>query len=75
MLEFKFIENDSDEEVIRFVNSLVKNVSNNIDTSSKIKLLNYYYENKKNFPNLNIPNIGLIEDKNDVNLDNRIFFN
>lgn len=47
-----------------------------INTDSKIKLLNSYYDIKLNFPDLFIPNMGLEQLKDDINIDaNSLFIN
>ena len=47
-----------------------------INTDSKIKLLNIYYDIKLNFPDLFIPNMGLEQLKDNINIDaNSLFIN
>ena len=47
-----------------------------IHTDSKIKLLNSYYDIKLNFPDLFIPNMGLEQLKDNINIDaNSLFIN
>ena len=47
-----------------------------INTDSKIKLLNSYYDIKLNFPDLFIPNMGLEKAKDNINIDaNSLFIN
>lgn len=47
-----------------------------INTDSKIKLLNSYYDIKLNFPTLLIPSMGLEQLKDDINIDaNSLFIN
>lgn len=47
-----------------------------INTDSKIKLLNSYYDIKLNFPDLFIPNMGLEQLKDNINIDaNSLFIN
>ena len=47
-----------------------------INTDRKIKLLNSYYDIKLNFPDLFIPNMGLEQLKDDINIDaNSLFIN
>ena len=47
-----------------------------INTDSKIKLLNSYYDIKLNFPDLLIPNMGLEKTKDNINIDaNSLFIN
>ena len=47
-----------------------------IPTDSKIKLLNSYYDIKFNFPDLFIPNMGLEQLKDNINIDaNSLFIN
>ncbi len=47
-----------------------------INTDSKIKLLNSYYDIKLNFQDLYIPNMGLENAKDDINIDaNSLFIN
>lgn len=47
-----------------------------ITTDSKIKLLNSYYDIKLNFPDLFIPNMGLEQLKDNINIDaNSLFIN
>ena len=47
-----------------------------INTDSKIKLLNSYYDIKLNFPDLLIPNMGLEKAKDNINIDaNSLFIN
>lgn len=47
-----------------------------INTDSKIKLLNSYYDIKLNFPDLFIPNMGLEQLRDNINIDaNSLFTN
>ncbi len=47
-----------------------------INTDRKIKLLNSYYDIKLNFPDLFIPNMGLEQLKDNINIDaNSLFIN
>ncbi len=47
-----------------------------INTDSKIKLLNSYYDIKISFPDLVIPNMGLEKTKDNINIDaNSLFIN
>lgn len=47
-----------------------------INTDSKIKLLNNYYDIKLKFPDLFIPNMGLEKEKDNINIDaNSLFIN
>lgn len=78
LLEFYLISNDTNEEVEKYVNSLLKtptsNDTNSGNSTGKIKILDYYYNNKNDFPDLSIPNMGLIKDEKTINIDNRSFF-
>lgn len=70
LLEYSLILNDSDEEIEKYINSLLDtNVS-----SDKLKILKSYYDLEKKFPNLSIPNMGLVDDNNCIKLDNSKFF-
>jgi len=44
------------------------------DDSNSIKILKDYYDSLDSFPNLNVPNMGLVKDKDRVELDNNSFF-
>lgn len=72
LLEFSLINNDTKEDIEKYLNLYIK--ENNDENSNKLKILNYYQENKKNFPNLNIPNMGLIKEKEEIEINNQSFF-
>lgn len=66
LLEFSLIREDSREEVERYLNSLLK--------QNNLKILEYYNKSKNEFPNLNIPNMGLEKYKEEIQLDSKAFF-
>jgi len=73
LLEFSLIKNATEEEVNNYINSLCKNKIPNT-LNNNIKILEYYYDNKNDFPNISIPNMGLIEEKNNIDIDNKKYF-
>lgn len=72
LLEFSLIKNDTEDEINNYVNSICKKIIPN--TSNDIKILEYYYDSKNDFPNISIPNMGLIEEKNNIDIDNKNYF-
>ena len=77
LLEFSLITNEKEEEIKKLIDiTISKSKESKQNKNSKLKILNTYYKNKKDFPDLNIPNMGLIEDENILQIDsNSIFVN
>lgn len=81
LLQHKLINNDSDEEVDKLLESKITNTKpepkeNNVDNNeNKIKILDAFYQEKDNFKDLVIPTMGLYNDNNTITIDNNNIFN
>lgn len=81
LLQHKLINNDSDEEVDKLLESKITNTKpepkeNNVDNNeNKIKILDAFYQEKDNFKDLVIPTMGLYNDNNIITIDNNNIFN
>lgn len=71
LLEFSLINNDSDDEVEKYIDSILVGSKS---SSGKLKILEYYDENKSDFPDLDIPNMGLVSSSAIIDLDSKDFF-
>ena len=81
LLQHKLINNDSDEEVDKLLESKITNTKpepkeNNVDNNeNKIKILDAFYQEKDNFKDLVIQTMGLYNDNNIITIDNNNIFN
>jgi len=73
LLEFSIINNETNEELEKYLKSLIKPTISEKEASN-LKILNYYHDTRKMFPNLKIPNMGLIKENTEIEIDNKMFF-
>ena len=77
LLRFSLISSNSDDEVSKYIDTVLNNNNNNNNNNrdkTRLRVLDTFYELKDNFSSLNIPIMGLDEKNDIINLDNVEYF-